>query len=168
MSWVDWVNGYIINHTETSGEQIYGICRRGVIAGYADGAIWGETNFQFLEYDLEIENDDGNMIKGKVNEFQNLKGAWENQGKASGFGGIRLNNEKFVLSKFDEDAGTMYLTCKDVGGACVTKSEQCFVIGQYYKKGDITTSTGGKRNYSNGNANAAVENCRDKLVEAGY
>ena len=168
MSWVDWVNGYIINHTESSGEQVYGINRRGCIAAAADGAIWGETNFQFLEYDFELEDDNGKMVKGKVNEFQNLKTAWDNEGRSSGFGGIRMNNEKFVLSKFDSDANTMYLTCSGVGGACVTKSEQCFVIGVYYKQGEITTSTGAKRNFSNGNCNAAVENCRDKLVVAGY
>merc|ERR1712222_129852 len=128
MSWVDWVNGYIINHTESSGEQIYGICRRGVIASAADGAIWGETNFAFLEYDFELEDDNGKMIKGKVNEFNNLKQAWDNGGKSTGFGGIRMNNEKFVLSKFDEDANTMYLTCSGVGGACVTKSEQSLLL----------------------------------------
>lgn len=167
MSWVDWVNGYIINHTESSGEQVYAICRRGCIAAAADGALWGETNFAFLEYDLEIEDDDGKMIKGKVNEFNNLKAAWENNGRCSAFGGVRMNNEKFVLSRFDEDTNTMYLKSGN-GGACVTKSEQCFVIGVYYKEGDLTTSTGAKRNFSAGNANAAVENCRDKLVEAGY
>ena len=172
MSWVDWVNGYIINHTESSGEQVFGICRRGVIAAAADGAIWGETNFQFLEYEFEMEDDNEKKVKGTVNEFKNLNLAWEGEGKCTGFGGIRLNNEKFVLSKFDGDSNTMYLTSKDAGGqgggACVTKSEQCFVIGVYYKGADPTTSSGGKRNYSNGNANAAVENCRDKLVEAGY
>ena len=39
---------------------------------------------------------------------------------------------------------------------------------EYYFKGELQTSLGNKRNYSNGNANAAVENLRDKLVEAGY
>lgn len=169
MSWVDWVNGYIINHTnENTGEQTYGICRRGVIAAYENGAIWGETNFAFMEYDMKIEDDNGKEISGKVNEFNNLKKAWENNGVCKEFGGIRMNNEKFVLSKFDADNNTMYLTCSGVGGACVTKSEQCFVIGVYYKAGELTTSTGAKKNFSNGNCNAAVENCRDKLVEAGY
>jgi len=167
MSWVDWVNGYIINHTESSGEQVIAICRRGIIASAADGAAWGEINFQFLAYDLEIEDDNGKMIKGQVNEFNNLLNAWQNEGQCKLFGNIRMNNEKFVLSKFDSDTNTMYLKSSN-GGACVTKSEQCFVIGVYYKEGDLVTSSGGKRNFSAGNANAAVENCRDKLVEAGY
>ena len=166
MSWVDWVNGYIINHTESSGEQVLSICRRGVIAAQADGAIWGEINFQFLEYDLEIEDDNGAVIKGKVNEFTNLTAAWNSEGKKTPFGGIRFNKEKFVLSKFDSEVNTMYLTGKEMG-CCVTKSEQCFVIGVYFK-GELTTSLGNKKNYSTGNANAAVENCRDKLVEAGF
>ena len=174
MSWVDWVNGYIINHTESSGEQVFGICRRGVIAAAADGAIWGETNFAFQTYEMEMMNDNDEKIKGQVNEFANLLNAWEGKGKCTGYGGLRFNNEKFVLSKFDEDSNTMYLTSKDAGGEggsfCVTKSEQCFVIGVSYKgePAKPTTSSGGNRNYSAGNSNAAVENCRDKLVEAGY
>ena len=167
MSWADWVNGYIINHTDSQGETTLAICRRGIIAALADGTTWGETNFQFLEYDLELEDDNGGVVKGKVNEFNNLKTCWDNKGRKTNFGGIRFNNESFRVSKFDEDTNTMYLTGQDKG-CCVAKSEQCWVIGVYYKAGELQTTSGKTRNYSAGNANAAVENCRDKLVEAGF
>ena len=167
MSWVDWVNGYIINHTESSGEVLYGVCRRGTIASFADGAIWGETNFNFLEYEFEMEDDNGKMVKGKVNEFNSLKEAWDNEGRSKSFGGIRMNNEKFVLSKFDSDTETMYLK-SPLGGACVAKSGQCFVIGIFYTGTELVTQSGAKRTVANTLTNAAVENCRDKLVEAGF
>jgi hypothetical protein len=167
MSWVDWVNGYIINHTESSGEVVYAICRRGVIACANTGAVWGEVNFNFHNYELSMEDDNDQIVKGQVDEFKSLLNAWSNKGKCTLFGGIRFNNEKFVLSRFDEDTETMYLTNPD-GGCCVAKSEKCFVIGVYYKAGDLVTSSGNTRVYANVNAINAVENCRNKLVDAGF
>jgi len=166
MSWKDWVDGYIINHTEASGECVYAICRRGAIVG-EDGAIWGEVNFEFLEYEMEQENDNGGMDKFVVNEWANLKHAWDNQGKSSLRGGIRMNNEKFLLASFDEDRNVMYLG-GDKKGACVAKAETCFCIGVYYKiEEPLQTSFEKTRQFSAGNANGAVENCRDKCVESG-
>jgi hypothetical protein len=168
MSWVDWVTGYICNHTESSGECVYGICLRGAIVSAADGTIWGQHGFALQEYELPLEDDNGKTITGVVNEFNNLKNAWENGGKTKNYGGLRFCQEKFTLARFDEDSETMYLSGKD-SGACVAKSGQCFVIGIHYKTGQmLATSLGKERNYSPGNANAAVENCRDKLVDAGY
>lgn len=167
MSWDDWVNGYIINHTEASGEQVYAICRRGALVGL-DGGIWGQVNFEFLTYEFEQEDDNGNLNKFVVDEWKNLMYCWENQGGKLLPGGIRMNNEKFMVSKFDEDREVMYLTGNQMG-ACVAKAETCFCIGVYYKTAEpLDTSAGNTRNYSAGNANGAVENCRDKCVENGY
>jgi len=166
-SWEEWVNSYIINHIEASGECVYAICRRGAIVGL-DGAMFGAIHFEFLTYEYEQENDDGEINKFVVDEWQNLKYCWDNQGTKLLPGGIRLNNEKFIVSKFDEDEKVMYLTGKDMG-ACVAQSETCFCIGVYYKCGGepLQTSAGNSRNYSAGNANGAVENCRKKMVEEG-
>ena len=164
-SWDEWVNGYIINHTEPSGEMVYAICRRGAIVGL-EGAIWGQINFEFMTYEHEQEDDNGNIKKFVVNEWDNFDYCWQNQGSKLLPGGLRMNNEKFMVSKFDEDREVMYLTGKDMG-ACIAKAGTCFCIGVYYKTPEpLQTSEGKTKNYSAGNANGAVENCRQKCLDA--
>ena len=169
MSWDDWVNGYILNHVDaTTQECTYGICSRGGIYSFEDGTKWSSINFELMEYDLTLEDDNGKPISGKVNEWVNLKDAWNNKGQTKNFGGVRLNNEKFVLSRYDEDLETMYLTGKNAC-ACVAKSEKTFCIGVRYKNKDgFNTSLGNVKYFSAGNVNGAVENCRKNLVENGY
>lgn len=166
MSWDDWVNSYIINHTEASGDTVIAICRRGAIVGL-DGGIWGQVNFEFLTYEYEQEDDNGNIKKFVVNEWENFIQCWESKGAKLLPGGVRMNNEKFMVSNFNEDDEVMYLTGNQMG-ACVAKAGTCFCIGVYYKTAEpMQTLQGKTRNYSAGNANGAVQNCRDKCVEAG-
>lgn len=168
MSWADWVTGYVIHHTEPSGEQVYYICRRGAITDH-NGAAWGAVQFEFQNYDLTIKDEEDKDVKGAVNEWANFIDAWANKGRTKKFGGLRFNNERFTLSKFDEDEETMYLTGLK-SGCCIAKSDKTFVFGVYYNvEGEkLTTSLGKERNYSAGNAIGAVMNCREKLREAGY
>ena len=167
MSWEDWVTGYIINHTETNtGEQIYAICRRGAIVG-SDGSIWGQVNFNFETYEIEQEDNNGVMQKIVVDEWQNFITSWESDGRELLPGGVRLNGEKFFLSSIDKDRDVMYFKGTN-SGLCIAKSDTCFCIGVYYNTGEpLETSFGKTRNYSAGNANGAVENCRDKCREQG-
>ncbi len=165
--WDAWVNGYIINHYEKDDECVFAICRRGAIVGL-DGLVWGQVNFQFETYQFDQLDDDGNVCNSfTVDEWTNFNTCWESQGKKMLPGGIRMNNEKFLLAKFDEDREVMYLTGQNMG-ACIAKAGSCFCIGVYYKTGEpLQTSLGNTRNYSAGNANGAVENCRTKCVDQG-
>ncbi len=166
MSWDDFVINNIINYTETSGECVYSICRRGAIVS-TEGAMFGACNFEFLTYQHEQEDNDGNPVSFIVNEWESFLKCWENEGRDLLQGGLRMNNEKFVVSKFDKDLETMYCTGTSMG-ACIAKSDTTFCIGVYYKTPEpLETSLGNTRNYSAGNANGAVEKCRDKMREEG-
>jgi Profilin len=165
--WLAWINSYIINHIESNGDCVYGICRRGAIYEAETGKKYGDINFDFLAYDLEIKDENDKVHTIKVNEYECFKTFWESDGKTIPYQGIRLNNEKFVLSNFDSDRQVAYMTGENKG-ACIAKSEKLFVIGIYYKTGEpLPCSSGKTKQYSAGNANCAVENCREKLLELG-
>lgn len=166
--WDEYVTTYILNAEEPAGEWTYGVCRRGAIVDSETGAIWGKWEFEFLDYNMEIEDDNGNLVKGRVNEWTNLIDAWNNEGRTKLFGGIRMNNEKFTLAKFDADREVMYLSGLGFG-ACIAKSNKVFSIGVFYKTNDpLQTNTGKTKLANAGLANSAVEKCRDKLREIDY
>lgn len=91
---------------------------------------WHQRGFALNTYTLAIEREDGSTQNVEINEFQNLLDAFSNQGKTTRAGGVRINQEKYLVVNFDEDRAVMYLRKKD-GGACVARSNTTFVIGTF-------------------------------------
>jgi hypothetical protein len=62
MSWQDYVDNFLINHTNpNTGKSAYTICQYGAIVGNQDGTIWASTpGFTFEKYSTEIDDDQGN------------------------------------------------------------------------------------------------------------
>jgi len=134
MSWQDYVNGYLVNWVDPNQEnKVYNnVCEGGALIGNQDGTVWAATNgFSFGTYEVSVDKEDGSgSEKVKVNEFENLKDAWENSGTTKKKGGLRINNQKYFMVSFDKEREVMYLK-KNGGGGCVAKSNLAFVIGTF-------------------------------------
>jgi hypothetical protein len=129
MSWQDYVDNFLINHTNpNTGKSAYTICQYGAIVGNQDGTIWASTpGFTFEKYSTEIDDDQGNPTKVEIDEFANLKQAFDNNGVSSMKGGIRIHKEKYFIVSYDSDRQVLYLK-KNGGGAAIAKSNLGFVL----------------------------------------
>jgi profilin len=165
MSWIDYVNGYLVNWTDPSGEKTYtNNCEHGAIIGNTDGTVWASTpGFGFGIFQVETDKEDGSgTLKVEVNEFANLNDAFNNNGQTNKAGGLRINNEKYYMVSFDGEKNVMYLK-KNGGGACVAKSNLGYVIGTFNSSKKFTLN--GKENVQNpGICNLVTEKLQEFLV----
>ena len=171
MSWTDYVSNWIINYTdETAGKLYENACETGGIVAHADGVVWAaHPGFTFTNYKVDIEKDDGSgTVKTDIDEFANLKGAFENNGVVTGKGGLRINKEKFFLVSYDSDKKVMYLK-KNGGGAAVAKTGLAFVIGIFSSSKKTKVHQAEKATteltQSPGITNIAVDKLQDFLVQ---
>ena len=166
MSWQDYVNGYLVNWVDTNqdNKSYTNVCEHGALVGNSDGTVWAKTDkFNFGTIGVEVEKEDGTGTERiEVNEFENLRDAFENQGTTSKKGGLRINTEKYFMVSFDADRNVMYLK-KNGGGACVAKSGLAYVIGTF--NSSMKTNIGGKDVPQNpGATNLVCEKLQEFLV----
>jgi hypothetical protein len=166
MSWSDYVNNYLINYNDLNTGKVYtNVCEHGAIIGNQDGTIWASTpGFALGSETVEIEKEDGSGTeKVTVNEFASLSDAFNNAGKSSLKGGIRINKEKYYAVSFDGELGVLYLK-KNGGGAAVAKSNLGFVIGTFNSKNQETIN-GVAAPQNPGTTNKVVEALQKFLLE---
>ena len=165
MSWIDYVNGYLVNYVDTnSGKTYTNSCEHGAIVGNTDGTVWATTpGFAFGLFDVETDKDDGSGTeKVKVNEFENLNDAFNNAGNTKKKGGLRINNEKYFMVSFDGERNVMYLK-KNGGGACVARSGSGYVIGTFNTSKKCKTDNK-ETNQNPGQCNFVTEKLQEFLV----
>ncbi len=167
MSWQDYVNGYLVNLTDSnSGKTAANVCEHGAIVGNTDGTVWASTpGFSFETYTAEIEKADGSgTCKQEITEFANLLDAFTNKGETHRPGGIRIHKEKYFCVSYDGDRNVLYLK-KNGGGACVAKSNLGFVIGTWASKNKLTNFNGVAEPQNPGICNRACEDLQRFLTE---
>lgn len=170
MSWNDYVTAYLTNYVDqTTGKAHTNSCEHGAIISVADGTVWASTSGFSIHTSIEVhvdkEDGTGQETK-KINEFENLKNAFENEGSTNNVGGLRLNGEKFFLVSFNKDKQVAYLK-KNGGGAAVSKSGQAFVIGTFSTAKKVTITFNGANSEVNQNpglTNTGVEKLQEFLV----
>jgi len=127
---------YLINLTDSNtGKVATNVCEHGAIVGNTDGTVWASTSgFSLDKYAVEVEKESGDGTeKVNIDEFANLLDAFNNAGKTSKKGGLRIHKEKYYPVSYDADTQVMYLK-KSGGGAAVGKSNLGFVIGTFNSK----------------------------------
>ena len=165
MSWIDYVNAFLINYADPNTQKTYAnACEHGAIIGNQDGAVWAASpGFGFGLVEVEVDKEDGSGTqKVKVNEFENLNDAFNNQGTTKKQGGLRINKEKYFMVNFDGEKNVMYLK-KSGGGACVAKSGLGYVIGTFNTSKNVTIN-GHPSAQSPGTCNLVCEKLQEFLV----
>jgi hypothetical protein len=169
MSWQDYVNAYIVNYVDQSTSKTYlNACEAGGIISSADGTVWASSaGFNFGKYETEVAKEDGSgNTKLQIDEFANLKNAFDNNGTCTATGGVRINREKYFIVSYDSDRRVMYLK-KNGGGGAVARSNQALVIGTFStsKKTSVQTTAGTSEvSQSPGVCNTGVEKLQEFLL----
>ena len=169
MSWADYVNAYLVNYVDqTNGKTYLNASQHGAIVSNADGAVWAASkDFTLSKYAIDVEKEDGTgTLKIEIDEFTNLKNAFDNNGVSTAKGGIRINKEKFLIVSYDSDKKIMYLK-KNGGGAAIAKSNLAFSIAVFSTSLQLTLKVGTtetKQNQNPGITNLGVEKLVDFLV----
>jgi profilin len=166
MSWQDYVNGYLVSYVDVDHDNktYTNVSEHAALVGEGDGTVWAKTdNFNFGIVKVEVEKDDGSGPESiDIDEFANLKDAFENAGTTSRRGGLRINKEKYFMVNFDAERNVMYLK-KNGGGACVAKSGLAYVIGTF--NSSLKVNVAGKdQPQGPGTSNLVTEKLQEFLV----
>lgn len=167
MSWNDFIQGYLVNNTDpNNGKTATNVCEHGAIVSASDGTVWASTpGFGFGQVDVEVEKEDGSGTeKVSVNEFESLNDTFNNSGKITKKGGLRIHGEKYLPVSFDAERNVLYLK-KAGGGACVAKSGQAYVVGTYSSKLKSKNHNGTEEVQNPGLVNRATEDLQKYLVD---
>ena len=100
-----------------------------------DGSVWAQSaEWPGLHnYDYDLEQDDGSApVKVQVNEFMSAMKATDGNRMPTA-AGIRLGNQKFMLTRHIEENKVAYLSRQGGGGACIAKTKNAIVIGIWDK-----------------------------------
>lgn len=165
MSWSDYVDNFLVNYTDTNNGTVYNnINEHGAIFGNTDGTIWASTpGFSLKVENVEQDNEDGSGTHTvQVNEFENLKSTFDNNGVAPKTG-VRINGEKYFVVNFDADRSLLYLK-KNGGGASVARTGQAYVIGVFNSSKQVTVN-GTESPQNPGVTNLVVERLQTFLTE---
>ena len=114
------------------------VCSAAAIYG-ADGVCWAfsPTFPELLTYDFELEGMDGSKQKISVNEVTNAIAAAKGERNPTA-AGIRMGNQKFMLTVYEEDGKTSQLKKMGGGGAAVSLLNTGVVIAFYDKEGTMS------------------------------
>ena len=85
---------------------------------------------------MEVEDDSGNMVKIQVNESTTLLKAIKGNGRVDDLQGVRINNIKYRLTRYDETNKTFYYKGvtylkKEQCGCCIALTNKCAIIGTF-------------------------------------
>ena len=130
-----------------------------------DGSPWA-TSAEWpglLEYQHDLEQDDGSTSKIAVNEFQCVVQVATGKRMPTA-AGVRMGNTKFVYIRHDPDDNSVFLSKSGGGGACIAKTRNAYVIGIWDKNAIMSNNTP----QSTGYCNDLTLNVASKLKKAGY
>jgi hypothetical protein len=165
MSWQDYIDNFLVNFCDQNkGVSASNVCETGAICGNQDGTIWASTpGFQLKTDTVDVDTDDGSTEKVTLSEFNNLVNVFENKGRSTAKGGVRINGEKYFVVSFDEENNIVYLK-KSGGGAAVAKSNLGFVIGTFSSSKKLKNFHDNEEPQNPGMTNRVVEELQKFLV----
>ena len=164
MSWNDYVQGYLVRYAnQPTGERLSNVCENGALVG-TDGTVWAATpGFALEKYSTSVENGDGTSATIRIDEFSQLSQAFTSAGMASRLGGIRIHREKYYTISYDSEKHIMYLR-KENGGACIAKTNICYVIATFSRARTMNKSNGEQCPQNPGATNRSVEELQNYLI----
>ena len=146
MSWQDYVDTQLVATGQIHEAALVGL----------DGSLWASTpGFALSSYNATVTNEDGSEHETLVNEAGDVSSFMTTGSKPSA--GLRVNGDKYMVLRTIPDPMTVYGK-KPKGGICITKTNQCIIIGTYSEEASQTS----------GGCNLAVENLGDYLRSSGY
>ena len=122
---------------KTSAHKVKNVCKQCCIYGKADGVLYAShpAGFKLESYTHEVEQEDGSMNGVAVDEFKcAVAAAAGNRGGGNQGAGIRMGNTKFMMIRPspEVDHGA-YLSRQGGGGATVTSTDKCIIVGIWDK-----------------------------------
>jgi hypothetical protein len=167
MSWDPYVTDYLLNYTDYTTGAVTTNANDGAAIVGLDGTIYAiGGNIELRNSTVDQEQDDGSVKKLQLNEFNNLVAAYATKGTKMPEGGIRVSGQKYMGVGGNDEFASFYLK-KTEGGACVAKTETCYVIAVWNGKKNFTDSKGKSASQNPGLCNKAVEALQKFLVESG-
>ena len=160
--WDSYTHYMLLKKQISATEYIDNINEHAFLGDLKGSIVSMSPNFKFQEYDLELPDDNGKLQKIHFNELKAFYDAITKNFVGSAYG-IRLNNEKYALSKYDADKKIGYFSKKD-GGASIALTNSMVIFASYNTK-----LQGGDKIHQNvGQCNLAVEKLAMLLKASKY
>ena len=128
--WAQYITGMMVNKQLPSGAWLQNIVKEAAITTH-DGTIAASTpGFQLGQYNYEVQVDEMTKKPVLVNEKQIFTEAVLNGKSNVSEAGIRINNAKYMLAKYDPEKKLAYLS-KAKGGACMMATKSMIIFASY-------------------------------------
>ena len=129
-TWQSYIDGMIVNEPMPDGSWLTNICQEAAIIQH-DGSFLAQTpGFSLGTYEVTVMDKDEKPQTVTVNEKEILINLAFTGKATTKEAGIRINNTKFMLAKYDSDSKTAYLS-KAQGGACVMATATTIIFASY-------------------------------------
>ena len=158
-AWQKYIDGFLVNKQLPGGKWLQKASESAAIVSHA-GAIMASTpGFALGTYVYDMHVDDKTVKKVPIDEKKILTQV-ALTGSAAGFeAGIRINNMKYMLVRYDPGKKLAYFS-KIGGGACAMATKSTIVFASY--NSTLAMSDGKPQNP--GVCNEVVEKLGDTLV----
>ena len=140
------------------------MCQHAAIYGL-DGSCWASSSDWpgLNEYEHAQELDDGSTKNLKIVEFNCAMGVTKGQRNPTA-AGVRMGNQKFVMTQHDPETNAAYLTRTGGGGATVARTKNAIIIGIWDKNAVMSDN----KNQNSGDCSLNVEKVHKILNDFGY
>ena len=161
-SWDKYLNGYLLNKQLPDKKWLQNIVEHAAIVSHA-GVIYSSTKgFTLGTYEIEVETEKGGKKKEMIDEKAILAQIVLKGTPIGLASGVRINNEKHMLVRYDPGKMLAYFAKRD-GGACAMATKTTIIYASYDK--NKTLSDGNTQNP--GVCNEVVEKLGDILYKSG-
>ena len=158
-TWQKYIDGYLLNKQLPGGKWLQKICEYAAILDQKGNVLAKTPGLEIKSYQHEITNEEGKPEKVLVEEGKALVEIVLT-GSTKSKAGIRINNKKYMLVKFEGGKKLAYFS-KIGGGACVMATKTVIVFASYNT--ELKMSDGNSQNP--GLCNEVVEKLGDMLVK---
>ena len=160
--WDQYIQGMLVNKPLPDGQWLQNVVKEGALILH-DGTVVASTpGFALNTYIHDVQLDELTKKPVQVNEKQILVEMVLNGKSTVCEAGVRINNSKYMVAKYDPVRKLAYLS-KAKGGACAMAIKTLIVFAAY----DTRVKMSDGREQQAGLCNEVVEKLADFLTKAG-
>eukprot|EP00826_Nyctotherus_ovalis_P065680 TRINITY_DN965_c0_g1_i10.p2 TRINITY_DN965_c0_g1~~TRINITY_DN965_c0_g1_i10.p2 ORF type:complete len:164 (-),score=67.41 TRINITY_DN965_c0_g1_i10:189-680(-) len=158
-AWSKYIDGYLLSKQLGDGKWLQKVCEHAAILDQKGNVLAKSAGLDLKAYDYEFANDEGASEKTLVEEGKILAQV-ALTGESPCKAGIRVNNQKYMLVRYEPGKKLAYLS-KVGGGACLMATKTVIVFGSYNTSLQMTDG----KSQNPGQCNEVVEKLGDILVK---